>query len=176
MKFSWQILGLALIKDVIRKYLYNILCVSLFKIYCVYDINLYRANHGCSRRHFNPFIPSGIFYLSLWTGPFLTKGVCFAFLVLSCFTEISVFNANSVDPNQMPCCAASDLDLHCLPMSPLWDIRHKRVNFVLNFQRKYALKFHVNCPSSRQFTENAKSYFLSKNNNRRSSATMLLRV
>ena len=98
MKFSWQILGLALIKDVIRKYLYNILCVSLFKIYCVYDINLYRANHGCSRRHFNPFIPSGIFYLSLWTGPFLTKGVCFAFLVLSCFTEISVFNANSVDP------------------------------------------------------------------------------
>ena len=41
-----------------------------------------------------------------------------------------VVNANSVDPDQMPCSAAADLGLHCLPMSHLylWDIRHKRMN------------------------------------------------
>ena len=37
--------------------------------------------------------------------------------------------ANSVDPDQMPHSAASDLGLHCLPMSLLWDARHKWVNF-----------------------------------------------
>ena len=37
--------------------------------------------------------------------------------------EIPVFNANSVDPDQTPRSAASDLGLHCLPM----DARHKWV-------------------------------------------------
>ena len=32
--------------------------------------------------------------------------------------EIHVFNANSVDPNQMPHSVVSDLGLHCLPVSP----------------------------------------------------------
>ena len=38
-----------------------------------------------------------------------------------------VINANSVDPDQTPRSVASDLDLHCLPMSHLWDAGHKRV-------------------------------------------------
>ena len=40
-----------------------------------------------------------------------------------------VLNANSVDPDQTPLSAASDLGLHCLPMSHLlvWDARHKWV-------------------------------------------------
>ena len=41
------------------------------------------------------------------------------------FIDISVSNANSVDPDQTPRFAASDLGLHCLPMSLLWDARHK---------------------------------------------------
>ena len=40
-----------------------------------------------------------------------------------------VINANSVDPDQTPHSAASDLGLHCLPMSHLWDARHKWVNY-----------------------------------------------
>ena len=36
-----------------------------------------------------------------------------------------VFDANSVDPNQMPQFAASDLGLYCLQMSHLWDSRYK---------------------------------------------------
>ena len=40
---------------------------------------------------------------------------------------MSVVNANSVDPDQTPQNAASDLGLHCLPMSNLWDARHKWV-------------------------------------------------
>ena len=39
-----------------------------------------------------------------------------------------MFNANSVDPDQTPQNAASDLVLHCLPMSLLWDARLKLVN------------------------------------------------
>ena len=39
---------------------------------------------------------------------------------------MSVFNAKSVDPDQTPRFAASDLSLHC-PLSLLWVTRHKRV-------------------------------------------------
>ena len=41
--------------------------------------------------------------------------------------EIPVFNANSVDPDQTPHSAASDLGPHCLQISLLWDARHKWV-------------------------------------------------
>ena len=33
-----------------------------------------------------------------------------------------LLNGNSVDPDQTPQIAASDLGLHCLPKSSLWDI------------------------------------------------------
>ena len=48
-------------------------------------------------------------------------------LYLPCFIEIPVFNANSVHPDQTPRSAASDLGLHCLPMSLLLGVRHKWV-------------------------------------------------
>ena len=41
--------------------------------------------------------------------------------------EIPVFNANSVDPDQTPHAVASDMGLHYLPASFLWDTRHKWV-------------------------------------------------
>ena len=46
--------------------------------------------------------------------------------------EISVLNANSVEPDQTPRSAASDLGLHCLSLhyletSHLWDGRHKLI-------------------------------------------------
>ena len=50
------------------------------------------------------------------------------YLLLSSFVEISELNANGVDPNQTPRSAASDLGLHCLPMSLLWDAGLKWVN------------------------------------------------
>ena len=40
---------------------------------------------------------------------------------------MSLFNPNNVDPDQMPRSAASDLGLHCLSMSLLWDARCKWV-------------------------------------------------
>ena len=49
------------------------------------------------------------------------------FSVLALIVEIPVFNDNSVDPDQTPRSAASDLGLHCLPMYFLWDTRHKWV-------------------------------------------------
>ena len=48
------------------------------------------------------------------------------------FIEICLFNANSVDPYQTPRVAASDLALHHLSMSLLWDARLKRVKETLN--------------------------------------------
>ena len=41
--------------------------------------------------------------------------------------KVSELNANSVDPDQTPRSAASDLGLHCLPMPHLWDVRLNRV-------------------------------------------------
>ena len=68
----------------------------------------------------NPFMPSGLFYLFLWTGPscpFPFEGVSGLFLVLPFIIEILVLNANTVDPDQTPHYAASDLNLDCLPAS-----------------------------------------------------------
>ena len=42
-----------------------------------------------------------------------------------------VVNANSVDPDQTPRSVASDLGLHCLPVSHLWNARHKWVKSVI---------------------------------------------
>ena len=48
---------------------------------------------------------------------------------LFCHNYLQIYepvpNVNSVNPDQRPRPAASDLGLHCLPMSLLWDARHK---------------------------------------------------
>ena len=62
--------------------------------------------------------------LCLWIGPFAIADCVVSFLLLPYYIEIPVFNANSVDPDQTPRSAASDLGLHCLPMSLLWDTNH----------------------------------------------------
>ena len=67
-------------------------------------------------------------------------------LLLPCFIEIPVFNVNSIDPDQMPDSAASDLGLHCLPMSLLWDARHKwiKVAYILSYLW-IRFFFNLNC-------------------------------
>ena len=67
-------------------------------------------------------MPSGLFYLNS-----LDRSISDKFLLLLWFTEIPVFNSNSVDPDQTPRALMSDLGLHCLPMSLLWKARHKWV-------------------------------------------------
>ena len=69
----------------------------------------------------NPSMPSGLFYLK-------SMGVCMvSFLLLPSFVGISELNANSIDPDQTPRYVTSDLGLHCLPVSLLWDARLKWV-------------------------------------------------
>ena len=53
---------------------------------------------------------------TLRSGPFPIKGMS-VFLLLPCFIEVPVFNASSLNPDQTPRSAASDLSLHCLPLS-----------------------------------------------------------
>ena len=68
---------------------------------------------------FNPFMPNELFYNhSLDLSISNIRGVCLAFII---FIEIHRFNSNSADPDQIPHSAASDLGLHCFPMSHLLD-------------------------------------------------------
>ena len=53
--------------------------------------------------------------------------VWLVFIITIFLVEISEFIANSVDPDQTLHTVASDLGLHCLPMSLLWDAWHKWV-------------------------------------------------
>ena len=76
---------------------------------------------------FNPFMPRGLLYLNSLDRPFPMLGESGYFLS-SCFVEISEFNENNVDPDQMMHFLASNLGLHCLLMSFLWDARLKWVN------------------------------------------------
>ena len=74
---------------------------------------------------FNPFMPNGLFYLKSLDMFISYVGGSGKFLLLPCFVGISELNANSIDPDQM---LHSDLGLHCLPISLLWDARLKWVN------------------------------------------------
>ena len=49
--------------------------------------------------------------------------------IIVMFVERFELYANSLDPDQPPYSAASDLGLHCLPLFHLWDARHKWVIF-----------------------------------------------
>ena len=71
---------------------------------------------------------------TLRTGPFPICLVSFLLHVLPCFIEIAISSANSVDPDQTPRSAASDLGLHCLSMSHLLDAEHKLVKYRINVQ------------------------------------------
>ena len=64
----------------------------------------------------NPFMPSG-FYLNSLDWSISNRKAVWLVLRFPCFSENPILNANSVDPDQMPHSAASDLGLHCLQLS-----------------------------------------------------------
>ena len=76
----------------------------------------------------NPFMLSGLLYLNSLDQSIYSLRVSDLFSLLPCFIEMPIINVNNVDPDQTPRSAASDLGLNCLPMSHLWDARHKWVN------------------------------------------------
>ena len=66
-------------------------------------------------------MPSRLFYLrSLDKCISYIRSVWLDFSIII-FVEIPELNANSVDPDRRPHYAASDLGIHCLPKSLLWD-------------------------------------------------------
>ena len=68
-------------------------------------------------------MPSGFFYLdSLDRFISYIRDVWLVFIIFI-FLEISELDVNSVNPDQTPHSAASDLGLHCSPKSHLWDAR-----------------------------------------------------
>ena len=73
-------------------------------------------------------MPSGIFYQNYLGRSISKRSDVKLIFILTMFIEIHVLNANSVNLDQTPRSAESDQSLHCLPMSLLWDARHKWVN------------------------------------------------
>ena len=59
---------------------------------------------------------------------YFTQSTKSQFLLLPCFIGVFELNAKSVNPDQMLHSVASDLGLHCLPMSLLSDARLIWVN------------------------------------------------
>ena len=79
---------------------------------------------------FNTHLLSGLFHPYQMDESISSfKGVWCTFSFLFCFEWIFLL-ANSEDPEQTPRSAASDLGLHCLPMSQKWDARLIWVNLV----------------------------------------------
>ena len=69
------------------------------------------------------------FTTTLWTSLFpIARCLVSLYFLLLCFIRIPVFNANSVDPDQIPHSVASDLGLHHLPNTLLGVSRLKWVN------------------------------------------------
>ena len=71
----------------------------------------------------NPF-KSKLFYLKSLDGSISNRRDARLMFICprpKCFVEIPVSVANSVDPDQTPLSVASVMDLHCLPMSILWN-------------------------------------------------------
>ena len=73
-------------------------------------------------------MPNKIFYMRFLDRSISNRRGVWLVLLLSCFIEILVFNANSLDPDQMLPSAVSDLGLGYLSVSHLWDARHKWIN------------------------------------------------
>ena len=70
---------------------------------------------------------SGLFYLSYDRSISYIRGVWLLF-------TISELNANSVDPEQTLRSVASDLVLHYMPMSLLWDSRLNRQTIHMKYR------------------------------------------
>ena len=82
---------------------------------------------GCIREalRFNPFMPSELFHLnSVDRSISSRRGVQLVFNI-RIFYRDCLLNANSVDSDQTLKNAVSNLGLHCLSVSCLWDARHK---------------------------------------------------
>ena len=65
------------------------------------------------------YIKVNSFTVICWTSPFVILGVSGQFLSLLFYFWWKILSANTVDPDQMPHCVASDLDLYCLSMTLL---------------------------------------------------------
>ena len=73
-------------------------------------------NYGKNNSHLTHCILVDSSSVTCWTSPFVILGVSSLF---RCFNSILMENpiSNNVDPDQMPHYVASDLGLHCLPMT-----------------------------------------------------------
>ena len=52
-----------------------------------------------------------------WTSPFVILGMSYLFCRFYPVFDAKILLANNVDPDQMPHYVASDLGLHCLPIT-----------------------------------------------------------
>ena len=77
-------------------------------------------------------MPNGFFYLHSLDRSISVRRDVWLVFIFPCLIVSPVFNANSEDPDQMLCSATSDLGLHRLPMSLLWDTMLKWVDVYIH--------------------------------------------
>ena len=75
-------------------------------------------------RHIS-FMSNGLCYLNSLDRSISNRRGVWLILLLLCFIEIPILNPKIVDPDRTPRFTASDLDVHCLPVSLLGDFRHR---------------------------------------------------
>ena len=78
---------------------------------------------------------------TLWTSLFPKTGSLVSFYHYYVFIDIPVFNANRVDPDQMPHDVASDMGLHCLSLT-LFIPRHTIVAGYYGFMLDVRMSIH----------------------------------
>ena len=87
-------------------------------------------------------MPSGLFYLNSLDLSNSNRENAWLFLLLPCFIEISVVNANSVHPDQTPRSAASDL-VYTVCQFPLWDARKNELKYIYSLLCKKPSSSHT---------------------------------
>ena len=93
----------------------------------------------------------GLFYLNSLDQCISNKGGAWVVFSVICIIKIRVFNANIIDPDQTPHSVASDLCLHCLQMSLLWEAwykwAYKSSDLHISLIRAFGIYRHIlQCP------------------------------
>ena len=103
----------------------HVLVLDSWRHFCVKILGLFSIKQSeSSKVLINPHLPSGpVHPYQLDESISNFRDVWCTFFIFFFYFEKIFLLANREDPDQTPHSAASDLGLHCLPMSQKWDAR-----------------------------------------------------
>ena len=84
----------------------------------------------------NTFTSSGLFFHNYLDRSISKSRMSGSVLLLPSSIEIPTLDANSVDPDQTPRSMASDLGLHCLQRSHVWELDINGLKFLIEISQE----------------------------------------